>query len=426
MTEREQTILHYRNVANLVVSSIVGLNFVWIHFYGTYRYASVPLIVAHLITDLPFASGDLFVHHIFTLIFIGYKCTIAHKLVNYDDYHLFATLGATELSSFFYVFRFWLADDNSTVSKLLSPKLRSVVKKVNDGLFYLSFFKLRIYDFTKYIMLNEEGFGRMEKYTEGRLSQQVFLYFGVVGLYVLNIYWFAVLTKVVFKPLVKSALDPKTAVMVNERLTSLLHWITIPAAVYNYSKSPSQSYILDTFGLIGLSMASYEYHSTSERMIQTKNEIISTSYELIDVFAADQLSIHLRSFLCAATALYYSPNWRIIYVPAAFHLGTSIATIHYLHNLKKTDQEARYYPEQNDTHKQFSAFVKAATSLPIALDVFIVAMCSHSGISAVKFVTVSCVCVIILTVNPFYELNHSVFHLGMIAQAYFASQCNLR
>lgn len=406
----------------MVVSSIVLLNLTWVHNYGTYRDISVPILFLHLTTDYPFASNELKLHHFFGILVCWVK--YAYSIYNYDDWHITKLLYKTELSSFFYVFKYWLEDENAFTSHL-SLTQRNIVKQINNALFYLSFFKFRIYDFTHDIMLNIDGFRVMETHTKGLFVNQFLIYFGIVGLYLINLYWFTIMTKILCKPIVKSICSEKTAILTDHQFTKYSYFLHVPLVSYVYSMRPNESYLFDIIGILGLGLASFEFHSAILQFYKKQKTVIYTSYYLIAPYFADQVSIHLRALLSSVTALYYSPHFNLILIPASFHVGSCLATMNYLYKLKLHDVIASGEPI-NDDGRKLIKFTNLATSLPIAVDILIIVSHSQNAIAIIQSLIVSYICVLILTIQPFYAFNHSAFHIFLVLQSYYLSKCNLR
>jgi hypothetical protein len=128
---QKPTILEYRKIVNVGVCTIVLLNLIWSHYYGTYRYMSIPMLFLQLSVDLPFVSTDLKTHH-----FLGICICLAKysfKINNYDDWHLIKSIYKTELSTFFYIFKDWLEEDNA-FTKRLSHNQKCILQKINNRL----------------------------------------------------------------------------------------------------------------------------------------------------------------------------------------------------------------------------------------------------------------------------------------------------
>ena len=115
----------------------------------------VPLVGIHAFVDLFITkSNDLKLHHVFILSILFYN--YYYGVVSEDKFNIVYTLLKTEISSIFYVLKYWL------------PKSTNVYF-VNNLLFYFFFFKFRIYDFYHGLITNHYQFELLfEKYSSNR------------------------------------------------------------------------------------------------------------------------------------------------------------------------------------------------------------------------------------------------------------------
>ena len=195
---RDATILHYRNMCSITVCTTVLCNLIWVHFYGTFQAASIPIIFLQLIVDLQFSSNDAMIHHLIGIVLCGcyYNANIHPEYI----WHVTKCVYKTEISTYFYVFRFLLKNDEYAFTRWLLPSQKAVLQKANDIAFYLTFYKFRIYDYTNEIILNVDGYRRIVEYTDGAPISRAIFYPCLVVLYLLNIYWFTIMTKLLLKP----------------------------------------------------------------------------------------------------------------------------------------------------------------------------------------------------------------------------------
>ena len=167
-------IVDYQNIANLIVSSGVALN-LWCYYnIQSSLDFMLPIIFIHFCGDMYFAKVDLKLHHCLGLVLIVYKQVM--NVNTKDSIFAFESLYKTELSTFFYVFRFYV------------PKRISLI---NDILFFVTFFKFRIYDYIQNVIVNDLAYSNMEKYP----YNEIYI-IGAHGMFLLNIYWFMLLCKV--------------------------------------------------------------------------------------------------------------------------------------------------------------------------------------------------------------------------------------
>jgi hypothetical protein len=374
-----------------------------------------------LLFDLPFASNEMKLHHVFGIICIFAKYFISGSN---DDWHLIHSIYKTEISSFFYVLKIWLEEKNAFTSRL-SNNQTNMAKQINNALFYLTFFKFRIYDFTQDVIFNTEGFYVMEKYTKGIILNRVILYSGLVGLYLMNLYWFFIMTKILCKQTIVKMISTKTAVTFDRTFTKYSYFLHIPIVIYVYSTSPNESYYFDMTGIVCLSMACYQYHSAILNYFNENQEIVATSYDIIGNFAVDQVSIHSRYLYSVITALYHSPHFNLILIPTTLHIASCTATIYNLYKLKRNNVIAKFEP-MNEEGKKLIDFTYLTVFTPFALDIIIIILQSHSTIARIKLLLLCYLGILLSIIQPFYLLNHSIFHFGLYFQSYYISQCNLR
>ena len=418
------TILQYRNMCNMIISTIVLFNLAWIRLYGTFRNASLPFVILHLIFDLPFATTELQVHHLLG-IFMGYIKYIYNVYSNPDsDWHITNVIYKTEISSIFYVLRYWLKEDNA-ITRRLSPNQQFILQKANDIAFYLSFFKFRIYDYTNEIILNVEGFRSIEMYTNGLFIHRFAIYSGLVGLYLLNLQWFTIMTKILYKSSIHVFYSGKNTIIANEVFTKFAYFMHIPLVAYVYSHSPNESYLFDMIGIAFLSLVSYEFHDSVITTYKKHNTIVYTSYDIISYYFKDQVGVHLRPFLGAFSALYNSPDYKFIYIPAIFHIFGCSSMLMYLHELKRKSIDV-YFDPRNEECKTLIKIQTLTTIVPITFDAIIIASQTTNTEAAIKLVIASYVCVLLSTITPFYKLNHSILHICLIFSSYYISKCNMR
>ena len=129
-------------------------------------------------------NTDVVIHH---LCIIG--ISIYDWLENVDLLHRFNLaypLVKTEVSSIFLVLKYWLPVNTHAYN-------------INLFMFYCSFIKLRIIDFYYEIVSNDQIFNAfIENYYKYDNSIYI-LMVSVYGLYILNIYWFLIMNKVLYK-----------------------------------------------------------------------------------------------------------------------------------------------------------------------------------------------------------------------------------
>ena len=71
--------------------------------------------------------------------------------------------------------------------------------KINLLIFYISFIKFRIIDFYYHIIYKSTLYEIINKYTPNNTIGSIMLLVSCYGLYILNIYWFLQINKIIYK-----------------------------------------------------------------------------------------------------------------------------------------------------------------------------------------------------------------------------------
>lgn len=230
-------------------------------------------------------------------------------------------------------------------------------------------------------------------------------------LYILNLYWFSILTKILYKTLTKIYNGINTDKLCHY-LCSYTLFINLGVAAYMYSEIPDEKHLYDIIGNGILSISSYLYHYAIYRKLE-ENKI--TEYNVPDrenavYFLNDALSINLRSFFVIITNYYYHSHFRAFqYMSGILHL----ISIYYLF------MNVLYLIIRHDeTKNRFVNNHNIIISLPIMADVlFIFLNASHE--IAIPFLVTNILIFILFLVQPFYKLNHVGFHILLIIQNYY-------
>lgn len=196
---------------------------------------------------------------------------------------------------------------------------------------------------------------------------------------------------------------------------SYLHFINIPVSIFVYSQTPNEKYIFDMIGITTLSVSSYIYHYDIYKRLLTKKieEYFVPNCENIVLFLNDAIIINVRSFLVVVTNYFYNSNITyVLSLSAVLHIYSVYYSVLNSFELLKTNDE-----------NKFAVLHQITMSIPIMCDVFLI--CNNSTKeTAIPFLLSNVLIIIILLVKPFYKLNHTAFHLVLIAQNYFICLCN--
>ena len=109
---------------------------------------------------------------------------------------------------------------------------KTIIYHVNTFFYYLAFVKFRIYDFYYEIIYNNIYFNIIFKnYTE----PSYFIYILLIScyiLYTLNLYWFFIMIKILYKTITK-IININTDILCHN-ICRFLYWINIPLCFYLY------------------------------------------------------------------------------------------------------------------------------------------------------------------------------------------------
>uniref|UniRef100_A0A6C0HDY1 TLC domain-containing protein n=1 Tax=viral metagenome TaxID=1070528 RepID=A0A6C0HDY1_9ZZZZ len=357
----------------------------------------MPFVTIHAFTDLFLTkSTDLKIHHFSVLgvLFYNYYYNVSET----DRFPIIYSLLKTEISSIFYVLKYWL------------PK-NTLAYDINSALFYLGFLKFRIIDLYFDLVNNSLVFDIINKYSSSNIVLSSVLFGCCYGLYLLNLYWFVIINKILYK-----GIDKILKIGSDEMchyICSYTLFANIPIAFIIYSYNKNEKYIFDVAGVTGLSVASYIYHRDMYNR-HSRKEL--ENYEIPDknnifIFLNDNAFIHLRSFLTLVTS-YYNHKFflSIIFISSLSHVLSFyniIITIFQHHIVDSLNNKSNFFKEIN-----------TLMILPVVLDVSLVFFNSPYEIG-IPFILTSVLMGLFLILDPFYKMTHVGFHALLLLQNYY-------
>jgi len=306
----------------------------------------------------------------------------AYSFSRNDLFSFSCTLLNTEIPNIFY-----------TLKKFI-PKY-TLLYDVNYILFYLTFFKFRIYDF--YEILN---------------TGTSICIVGLYVLYIINLYCFVKMNNKVFHKI-----KMINTYLINCSICTYLHFLNIPLSLFMYSYRPSKRYIYDMIGITLLSISTYDYHyNVYNRILKNNDEytvVLDTNN--IQLLLKECLFIHLRSYLSILTNYYHvNTSIYILIVSGIFHLYSFfLENINVIHIFLDESQMDVFL----DCHK-------IILGVPVACDCLLIFMNSPTPI-ATPFLLVNALLIIVLIVKPFDKMTEFAFQSLLILQTYYACLSNL-
>ena len=417
--ETEDKLNKYKKITTFIValstSSFISMYYVThnIHLLEILPY----LIFVYLFFDSFVTKGSPMIHHICGLI-CSYN-SIKYFSKGYEQLH-FLTIFNTEISTVFLIIKEWM--DEYNFKKNIT---HIILYNINDLLFLSSFFKLRIYDFYN-LFQNPETYKIVNGHTKDKPITNASVYIGLYGLLIVNIYWFSIICKKLYKQIIVKFLPFINNKRVSEFILTFSFFVNFYIAYLKYFFYMNNYHFFDLFGIFLLSFASGNYHYSKYRYLKHNSVINVTSNELLEPFIYDKYAIQLRSFLALTTiSLIRETSRKFIYLSVCYH---AISLANFNMNIIKTlfTNKQIVYDESEDSKKIIKKLDTIST-IPCLIDTLMI-ICYHTNKYELKaeLIIISAVIGLILSVKPFYNLNHVLLHLFLILQTNCISNYSLQ
>lgn len=394
-----------------------------------YAYHNLSLLYGINTLEVYYGINTATLYHIFSYVITIYTCidifankpfdSIIHHLCvvgssfyniyyNMDPEYSFVFLYSminTEISSVFYVLKYWLPE-------------KSILYDINMLLFYFSFMKFRIYDYYYKIIQGNVPFDIVfQKYSHSDYLMSYILLVSCYGLYILNMYWWFVMNKILYKIITKIVnIDTDKLCQL---LCSYLYFINIPLTIYVYYNDLQKKYIIDIIGVTSLGITSYIYHyGVYKRLNNSPNEVYYMPDEKnVFIFLIDSFCIRLRSFTSLMTN-YYDSEYRVPILALSVTLHT-ISILGCIINLMVA------FIHNRKNYETFYKFHNLILGIPMAYDVILI--CVNSTIDLrIPFLLINISIPLLFIIEPFYRLTHAGFHILLIAQNYYSCMSNIQ
>jgi hypothetical protein len=407
--ETEDKLNKYKKITTFIIALLTSSSISM--YYVTrkmYLLEILPyLIFGYLICDSFVTKGAPMIHHICGLI-CSYN-SIKYFSKGYEQLH-FLTIFNTEISTVFLIIKEWMDEYNfkKNVTTI-------ILYNINDLLFLSSFFKLRIYDFYN-LFQNPQTYKIVNGYTKENLITNASVYIGLYGLFIVNIYWFSIICKKLYKQIIVKFLPVINNKRVSEFILTFSFFVNFYIAYLKYFLYISEYHFFDLFGIFLLSFASGNYHYSKYRYLKHNSLINVTSNELLEPFIYDKYAIQLRSFLALTTiSLIRETSQKFIYLSAFYHT-ISLATFN-MNIIKTLFSNKKIVYDESEDSKKIIRKLDTISTLPCLIDTLMI-ICYHTNKYELKaeLIIISAVIGLILSVKPFYNLNHVLLHFILILQ----------
>jgi hypothetical protein len=377
-----------------------------------YLQTAINVIKYYCAVDFALCTQDLAIHHVNVIGLIAIYQNNPQLLQTTTD--LLSTIVSTEISTIFLIAKPYIKNPTA--------------QTINSLLFITTFFYTRIYAYTTQLIYNphlHQTFYNTIPLFDYALMQ-TFLY----GLYVMNLYWAAIIIKTICKQL-KPYLLSKTI------CEHALKFTFIPSLQYSvvaYRPFSRPIYFADALGQFVLSLSSYEYHNAITNTNITANEDVLQETTLLH-YINDVIMIHMRCLLCVLTntnpsMLYISNNitpeyanikLALLIISAATHFSSIYQFLHFIISLQRHKIPLKIFEENTRSTMVLNVLI----TIPVLFDSLIIAYSTENHTARNNMLLITALILINGHVKPFYQMNHLVFHMLLFFQTMFLCQSNI-
>lgn len=397
----------YQNIANFIICTSVSAT-LYAYYYIDNKYIDygMYLILPHFASDLFITNKlDLKLHHIFGIIFIAYRYIIN---VDQKDYTTtIITLYNTEISTFFYVLKLF-------IQEIPNKKRFQWLITINDILFFTTFFKYRIIDFYYNLIMNHDDIYNYSKYPYFEI-----LLFAIHGMYILNLYWFNIICKIIFKPFVNIISNRD---LVCHKITTYTLFFNVLIGAINYTSQPHDRNMYHICGLFLLSIASSNYHEIVSKKLEKNKEIEYISSDITIPYLQDIGSIHFCSFTAILTNFMVNMPSVVQY---SMYSHIIFYTIGILNIVYKKYKNRKIFYGDGVQYNNFIKFQYICVMTPTAIDIISICINTFDIVESIHSFYITVMMGILFTIMPFYELSHIWFHIYLMIHTYMCVHCNM-
>jgi len=254
------------------------------HTYTTIiKYCGLYLFPLYCITDLVFyeVSFDKKIHHFLGLL-LSLTSYLNKDLFNDEVYFISNFEISTEISTIFLIIKDELE---------LYKKTDSILYKINNFIFSITFLYSRIFQFFKIQkQIIEIGYF---------INYNYLYYISVFGLFYLNIYWSIIIIKKIFKMMMTNS--KYNCLKYCKYICSFTNLIYIPILMYHIcimkkNNISTQQYLYFYISNMILAFSSYKYHFSCYKSIKIYNFYDIFDKNIFYKYEIDVLSCHLNIY----------------------------------------------------------------------------------------------------------------------------------
>ena len=385
------------------------------------------IIFTHAITDIFFVNNELKIHHICVVLIITYE-----YFYNTQNESIFFVkeLLCTEISTIFYVVIYYLQYVKN-MSNSIANNMRRVgitfidnatiyntfnaLEMLNMFIFFATFFYTRVYNYYFTIIMNPNVDVLLNKYYDNNIVSFIHIYSGFFGLYLLNLYWFTVMCKKMYKLL----FSKYNCYIWSEWVLQYFYMLNIPIAayVYGHSTSSSEYYILDMIGIVFLSITSYYYHrSNYQGLIEEGPNFNMLDKSRIWYCVSDNFGITLRAFGGVLTKSLIKQNKLFTFFTSVVFIQNIISLSNIIFYLLNESLHNSIY-SYSSTDCEHSKIINFLIGSIVVADTLTISIGSNRELIVTNCLIVY-VLILVMAMKPFYKFNHVVIHSLLLFETY--------
>jgi hypothetical protein len=359
------------------------------------------------ILECLFCNPDVMVHH---LIVLGITVPVTNSLHVIDNFlPELRIILQTEISTIFL-----------TLHSIVPTKYKTFIT-INNILFVLTFMYTRLYQYSKYVIYNEQMYEKITNYYTPANGTIICL--ALHSLLYINIYWGIIIIKTLVKQINKLNILP--SINQCEHIIKYMYFSSPIAACILYKPFENPIYFLDAIGVSMLCISSYEYHNQVSKYDDKKNILDNN---LIWYYINDVLFIHIRSIFYVITHTNINTQTPIMYlkmgllfISLTFHSASIYNFVKYIMDLKHAGAVLLIY----DTNSKLATPFKLFNGLPVLIDSLIISFSIGSLQECNNIILITIIIFATMSIQPFYQMNHLAFHVLLLFQTIFLCQSNL-
>ena len=397
------------------------------YLYFTNNIHNIDIIAIFFLTmDMFFSTPEAIAHHILAVSFAASKRM--YNISNADSEILSVPFIKTEISTIFLILK--IMYEQKTSDSIKNNWIAKIFHKINDVTFVTTFFSFRIVGVYSNLIGNPETYKIIDKYADQSHFATSHFYITMFGLCALNVYWFSIICKKIYKQIVISNFP---RINTNKFAERVLPW-TLFASFLPYilnGSNLSRTQIFDVVGITVLSFASFNYHKYKSVMFDLGKDVYIQNSKLIDgmhnsdedgsaLFFLNQGSIHLK-YVLTTMAMGSNATYSSFMVHSIFYVGSWIYATHPLQIVEhayETDKESARHMSNLDL------FV----FIPGLYDFYnVIGLVNERSLQMEITMSIVILC-IIAKIRPFYQINHIAVHFAAILHTWVLARtvCSMK